>query len=417
MDIPRKDAARRRRLRRILYLVITVASVVVITIGLSRLKPAAPTVERETVWTDTVKQGSMLRQVRGLGSLVPEEIRWIPAVTDGRVERIHVLPGAAVKKETIVLELSNPELNLAVLEAEFQLKASKAEYTDLKVKLESARLDQEAATAQLQAEYRQAKLRADRDEILAKEGLTPDLTLQLSKVIAEELANRFALEKKRLEISSESTEAQLAAQQVKVEELRAVHRLKLDQLASLKVRAGIEGVLQELPIEVGQQVTPGTNLARVSEPSRLKAELKIAETQARDIQIGQPASIDTRNGVIPGRVVRIDPAAQNGTVAVDVKLEGPLPRGARPDLSVDGTIELERLEDVLYVGRPAFGQQESLVTLFKLVGETGEAIRVPVRLGRSSVNTIEVQEGLYIDDEVILSDTSAWDDYDRIRLD
>ena len=315
------------------------------------------------------------------------------------------------------MDLSNPQLNLAALEAEFRLKGSEAEYANLQVKLESERLDQAAVAAQLQAEYRQALLRADRDELLAKEGLIPDLALRLSKVTVDELSNRFLLEQKRLELSAESAEAQMAAQRVRVEELRAVHRLKLHQLDSLKVRAGIDGVLQKLPIEVGQQVTPGTNLARVSEPSRLKAELKVAETQAKDIQIGQPASIDTRNGVIPGSVTRIDPAAQNGTVAVDVKLEGPLPRGARPDLSVDGTIELERLEDVLHIGRPAFGQEGSLVTLFKLVGEAGKAIRVPVRLGRSSVDTIEIQEGLHIDDAVVLSDMSAWDDYDHVWLD
>lgn len=417
LDVPRKDAAFKRRLRRTLYVVITIASVVTIAIGVSRLRPAAPAVDRGTVWLDTVKRGPMLRQVRGLGSLVPEEIRWIPALTDGRVERIRVLPGAKVTKDTVLVDLSNPELNLAVLEAEFQLKASEAEYANLQVKLESERLDQAAVAAQVQAEYRQALLRADRDELLAKEGLIPDLALRLSKVTVDELSNRFVLEQKRLELSAESGEAQMAAQQVRVEELRAVHRLKLHQLDSLKVRAGINGVLQKLPIEVGQQVTPGTNLARVSEPSRLKAELQVAETQAKDIQIGQPASIDTRNGVIPGSVTRIDPAAQNGTVAVDVKLEGPLPRGARPDLSVDGTIEIERLEDVLYIGRPAFGQEESLVTLFKLVGEAGKAIRVPVRLGRSSVDTIEIQEGLHIDDAVVLSDMSAWDDYDHIRLD
>ena len=417
LDIPRKDFALKRRLRRILYTLVLIVSIVVIRVGLSRLEPAAPTVARGTVWTDTVKRGSMLRRVRGLGYLVPEDIRWIPAATDGRVERILVLPGAAVNRDTILVELSNPKLNLAALEAEFRLKVAEADYTDLKVTLESERLDQLAATARLKAEYRQAQLKADRDEMLAEEGLAPDLTVQLSRVTADELANRVVLEEKRLEIRDESVEARLAAQLVKVEELRAVHRLKLRQLASLTVRADMEGVLQELPIEVGQQVAPGKNLARVSDPSRLKAEIKITETRAKDIQFGMPASIDTRNGVIRGNVVRIDPAAQNGTVAVDVKLEGPLPRGARPDLNVEGIIELERLENVLYVNRPAIGHEKSLVTLFKLVRETGEAIRISVKLGRSSVDKIEIQEGLDIEDEVILSDMSAWDGYDRIRLD
>lgn len=417
LDIPREDAVFKRRLRRILYPAVIIVSIVLIRAGVSRLEPAAPIVARGTVWTDTVKRGSMLRRVRGLGYLVPEEIRWIPAATDGRVERILVLPGAPVNKETILVELSNPKLNLAALEAEFRLKAAEAEYTDLKVTLESERLDQLAATARLKAEHRQARLKADRDEMLAEEGLAPDLAVQLSRVVADELANRVVLEEKRLEISDESVEAQLAAQLVRVEELRAVHRLKLRQLASLRVRADMQGVLQELPIEVGQQVTPGTNLARVSDPSRLKAEIKIAETRAKDIQYGMPASIDTRNGVIRGSVARIDPAAQNGTVAVDVKLEGPLPRGARPDLNVDGIIELERLENVLYVDRPAIGHEKSVVTLFKLARETGEAIRISVKLGRSSVDKIEIREGLDIEDEVILSDMSAWDGYDRIRLD
>ena len=416
LDIPRKDAAFKRRLRRMLYLAILIVSLAVIPVGLSRLEPAAPAVARGTLWTGTVKRGPMLRRVRGLGHLVSEETRWIPAATDGRVERVRVLPGAVVGKGTILVELSNPELGLAVLEAEFRLKAAEAEHRDLKVKLESERLEQQAASARLKAEYRQARLRAERDEILAEEGLAPDLTFRLSKVTADELADRVVLEQKRLEISDESVEARLAAQLVRVEELRAVHRLKLRQLASLKVRADMEGVLQELPIEVGQQVAPGTNLARVSDPTRLKAEIKVAETQAKDIQFGMSASIDTRNGVMPGRVARIDPAAQNGTVAVDVELDGRLPKGARPDLSVDGIIELERLENVLHVERPAIGQEESLVTLFKLVEETGEAIRVSVKLGRSSVDKIEIRKGLEVDDEVVLSDMSAWDGYDRIRL-
>ena len=358
----------------------------------------------------------MFRQVHGLGTLVPEDIRWIPAANEGRVERILWLPGKTVNADTILLELSNPEMELATLNAEWQVKAAKAQYTDLRVKLESQRLDQQAATARVQAEYHQAKLRADRNELLAKDGLFPEVDLKLSQVMAEELANRYSLEQKRLDISSESIEAQLAVQKTQVEQLQAQYQLKKEQLNALKVRAGVDGVLQQLPVQVGQRVTLGTNLARVANPSRLKAEVKIAETQAKDIQIGQPATVDTRNGVIPGRVTRMDPASQNGTVTVDVSLEGPLPRGARPDLSVDGTIELEHLDDVLYVERPAFGQEKTTVSLFKVVDERKGAVRVKVKLGRSSVNFIEVLEGLKVGDQVVLSDMSAWDAYDRIRL-
>jgi HlyD family secretion protein len=399
-----------------LYAATGLILVLLITAALSRLKPAAPSVERSSVWTDTVKRGPMLRQVRGLGTLVPMEIRWIPATNEGRVERVLVLPGSPVKPDTVLLELSNPELELAALDAQFQLKAAEAGYTDLKVKLESQRLDQQAATARVESEYHQAKLKADRNELLAKDRLFSEVDLKLSQVMAEELANRYQLEKQRLDISSESIEAQLAAQQVKVEQARALYQLKRNQVDALRVRAGTEGILQQLPVQVGERVTPGKNLARVSEPQHLKAEVKIAETQARDIQISQPAMIDTRNGIIPGRVMRIDPASQNGTVAVDVKLEGPLPKGARPDLSVDGTIELERLDDVLYVGRPAFGQEMSTVALFKLTEAGQSAVRVQVKLGRSSVNTIEILEGLTVGDQVILSDMSSWDAYDRVRL-
>ncbi|MEW5975624.1 MAG: efflux RND transporter periplasmic adaptor subunit [Acidobacteriota bacterium] len=416
MDIRRPSQARKKRILRILYGGLGLAAVTLITVTLSKLKPAAPLVDRATVWTDRVKRGPMVRQVRGFGTLVPEEIRWIPASTEGRVERILVLPGTEVKADTVLIELSNPELDLAALDAEFQLKAAEAALTDLRVKLESQKLDQQSLLARTQAEFHQARLRADRDEVLAKEGLLPDLELKLSQVTARELSNRYRLEQKRLDISSVSIEAQLAAQQVQVEQLRAVLRLKRSQVASLRVRAGVEGMLQQLPLQVGQSVSPGTNLARVAEPGRLKAEIKVAETQAKDIQIGQPAEIDTRNGVIPGSVHRIDPAVQNGTVTVDVALGGELPKGARPDLSVEGTIELERMEEVLFVGRPVFAQEKGTVTLFKLSQDGREAERVQVKLGRSSVNTIELLGGLQVGDEVILSDTNAWDAYDRIRL-
>jgi HlyD family secretion protein len=416
MDIPREGQARKRQIRRILYSLGGLMAILLITLGLSKLKPAAPSVEWSTVWPGTVKRGEMFRQVHGLGTLVPEDIRWIPAANEGRVDRILWLPGKEVLADTVLLELSNPEIELAMFNAEWQVKAAEAGYTDLRVQLESERLDQQAATAKVQAEYHQAKLKADRNELLAKDGLCAEIDLKLSEVMAEELGSRYALEQKRLDISSESIQAQLAAQKIEVERLRAQYQLKRKQFESLKVRAGVDGMLQQLPVQVGQRVPVGTNLARVANPSHLKAEVKIAETQAKDILFGQPATIDTRNGVIPGRVVRIDPASQNGTVTVDVSLEGPLPKGARPDLSVDGTIELERLDDVLYVERPAFGQEKTTVSLFKVVDERKGAVRVKVKLGRSSVNFIEVLEGLKVGDQVVLSDMSAWDAYDRIRL-
>lgn len=416
MDISRPSAARKRWIRRVVILMIVVGLVTAITVGLSRLKPAAPTVERATVWLDTVKRGPMIRQVRGLGTLVPEEIVWIPATSQGRVERRLVQPGAVVHSDTILLELSNPELEQAAVEAEMQLKAAEADYANLRVQLESQLLNQRAQAATVQAEYSQAKLQAEANEELAKDRLISMLTLRLSKVRAEELATRHQLEQERLAISSESVKAQLLAQQARVEQIRALYQLRRQQVDRLKVRPGLSGVLQQLPVEVGQQVTPGTNLARVADPGRLKAEVRIAETQAKDIQIGQSAAIDTRNGIIPGHVMRIDPAVRNGTVTVDVALDGPLPKGARPDLSVDGTIEIERLDDVIYVGRPAFGQERSLVGLFKLVEGGNDAVRVQVRLGRSSVNTIEIVDGLQPGDRVILSDMSAWDAHDRIRL-
>lgn len=416
MDIPRPDVARKRRLRRVIYGVAGIILVPLITWGLSTLKPAAPTVEKATVWTDTVKRGPMLIQVRGLGTLVPEEILWIPATTDGRVVRRFVLPGSPVTADTVVLELTNLELEQLALDAEWQLRAAQAQLNSLKAQLESQLLDQKAAAATVQSEYQQAKLNAEKDEELAKLGLGASLNVKLSKAKAEALTTRNSIEQQRLQVSSDSVKAQLDAQKARVEQLRALYELKRTQLDSLRVRAGAEGVLQELPVEVGQRVTAGTILAKVAQPTRLKAQLKIPETQAKDVQIGQVASIDTRNGIIPGSVMRVDPAVQNGTVTVDVKLEGALPKGARPDLSVDGTIEIERLTDVLYVGRPAFGQPNSTVGIFKLEPGGKEATRVQVKLGRSSVNTIEILSGLQVGDQVILSDMSAWDAFNRIRL-
>lgn len=416
MDIPRKNQARNRRIRRIIYGLLLGAIIIAISLGLSKLQPAAPTVELATLWPDTVKRGPMLRQHRGLGTLVPEDIRWIPAVTQGRVERKLVQPGAIVQPNTVLVELSNPELEQSTLNAEWDFKAAEATYIDTKVRLESGHLNQEAEAARVQADYNQAKLRAEADEALARQGLIPELTLKLEKVTVEQLANRIEIEKKRLQKSRESIDAQLAVQKASVEQKRAVWELRKSQLDQLKVRAGVSGVLQLLPAEVGQQVAPGTNLARVADPRKLKAELKIAETQAKDIQIGQRAQIDTRNGIIPGRVIRIDPSVIAGTRTVDVALEGELPKGAVPDLSVDGTVELERLVDVLYVGRPVQGQENSTVGLFKLDPDGRGAERIQVKFGRSSVNTIEILEGLKLGERVILSDMSQWDQYNRLRI-
>jgi HlyD family secretion protein len=416
MDIPRKSQARKRLVRRILLGVLLLGAVAGISWYLQRLQPAAPSVDRATVWIDTVKRGEMIRQVRGIGTLVPLEIRWLPAITDGRVEQKLVLPGAHVKPDTVLLVLSNPQLELETLNAEWDWKAAESAYTDLKVKLDNQQLAQEAEAARIRSDHSQASLRAEADENLAKLGLIPDLTLKLDKVTAQELGNRLEIEKRRLEANKDSIKAQLEVQRVKVEQLKAVYELKKSQFGQLRVRAGVSGVLQLLPVEVGQRVTPGTNLARVADPTKLKAELKIPETQAKDIQIGQSASVDTRNGIIPARVIRVDPSVINGTRTVDVALLGELPKGAVPDLSVDGTIELERLTDVVYVGRPVQGQPESLITLFKLDPRSDEAVRVQVKLGRSSVNAIEIRDGLKPGDQVILSDMSAQDSFNRIRL-
>ncbi len=415
MDKPRPSQARKKRIKRIVYgtLVILVGSG--ITLGLSRLKPAAPRVDRATVYIDTVERGEMLRQVRGLGKLVPEEIRWIAATTEGLVERIVVLPGVTVDPSTVVVELSNLDLEQTTLDVALQVRAAQAELANLRVQLQSNLLNQRAGAAAIEGQANSARLQYEADAELAKEGLIAELNLNKSRVDAQQLAERFKLEGQRLEIASQAAEAQLAAQEARIEQLNALHELRLNQLEKLRVRAGIHGVLQQVPIEVGDRLSPGSRIARVAEPGKLKAELNIAETQAKDIQVGQFASIDTRNGVIAGTVIRIDPAVLNGTVKVDVRLDGELPRGARPDLSVDGTVEIERLEDVLYVGRPAYGQANSLVGIFRL-GIDGEAVRTQVRLGRTSVSTMEIVQGLNVGDEVILSDMSAWDAYDRVQL-
>ena len=416
MDIPRESYARKRRMRRVLYTVSTVLVVGAISIGLSRLEPAVPAVDRSTIWVDTVKRGPMLRSVRGLGTLVPIELRWIPATTSGRIERKVVEPGATVKPNTILLVLSNPELQQETVNARWDLKAAETSYDDLKVTLDSQHLNKESDVARVEAEYYQAKLQAEADRDLAKLGLVPELTVKLKEVTVDQLANRLGLEKQQLEKHQESMHAQLAVQQTRVEQMKALYELRKSQLDQLSVRSGVSGVLQIIAVDVGQQVTAGQNLARISDPTRLKAELRVAETQAEDVQIGQESEVDTRNGIVAGYVSRIDPSVQNGTVTIDVTLTGELPKGARPDLSVDGIIEIEQLDDVIYVRRPVHGQSNSMVGLFKLISDGDEARRVSVRLGRASVDTIEIVEGLEPGDKVILSDTSAQDDFDRLRI-
>ncbi len=417
VDIARPaSVVRQKKIRRLAYIAAGVLVVGSVSVALARLKPAAPTVERSTVWIDTVKRGAMVRQVRGLGTLVPEDTRWIPAQTEGRVERIVLRPGAPVKADSIILELSNPQVEQEAINARLALQAAEANLANLRVQLRNELLTQQASAATVQSDYTQAKMQAEVNEALARENLLSTLVLKQSQVRAKELETRTEIEQQRLASAAESTTARLAVQQAAVDQARAVAALNTSRLTALKVRAGFAGVLQQVPVDVGQRVAPGTNLARVADPARLKAELRIPETQAKDIAVGQRAAVDTRNGIIEGHVTRIDPAATNGTVTVDVGLAGELPRGARPDLSVDGTIELERLDNVLYVGRPAFGQEQSTVGLFRLDPAGSEASRTPVKLGRSSVNTIEIVSGLEVGDQVVLSDMSAWDAVDRVRL-
>ena len=416
VDIARSsDVIKKKKIRRAMYVSGSLLVIVLISVGVSRLKPAAPSVDRATVWIDTVKRGSMLRQVRGSGTLVPEEIRWIPATTQGRVERLLLRPGATVHPDTVILELTNPELQQSVKEAELAYESAQAAYVNRKQELESALLNEQGEVAGIQASYNNAALNLEAQETLYKDGLVSEIQLKQSRSAAEELANRLSIGKKRLEMQTAGIKSQIAPQEAEVAQRLAAYDLKRRQLDDLKVKAGMEGVLQLVPVERGAQVAPGTNLARVADPTNLKAELRIAETQTKDIRIGQIAEVDTRNGVVKGRVARIDPASSGGTVGVDVILEGALPSGARPDLSVDGTIQLERLDNVIYVGRPAFGQENSTVGLFKLTPD-GEALRTNVKLGRSSVNQIEIIEGLQPGDQVILSDMSAQDSFDRIRI-
>lgn len=403
-------------MRRTALIVAIIAVVAVVSVGLSRLEPAAPTVQKETLYIDTVKRGPMLRSVRGPGTLVPVEIRFVSAPVDARIERIPALPGVRVTADTVLLEMSDPQAQQNALEAQSQLKGAEADYDNLKAQLDSQLLNQQGQLTAAQSASDQAKLQAEADAKLLKDGLIPEITAKLSSLRSEQLAKQAKIEVGRYEKSKSSAEAQLAAQRARVEQMRALYELRQHQVDSLKVRAGIPGVLQELPGQVGQRVTAGTVLARVARPEKLKAQLQIPEVLAKDVKVGQSASIDTRNGLVNGHVSRVAPSVQDGTVLVDVALDGALPEGARPDLSVDGTIEIERLPDVLFVGRPSYGQPNSKVELFKLSQDGKTAVRVPVQLGRMSVSTVEIVSGLQTGDKVILSDTSAQDGYNKIRL-
>ena len=413
MDIPRKAVKSRRRWY---YGAAAIAALALVTLALARMEPAAPEVERATVWTDTVRRGDMLRQVRGPGTLVAEDIRWISALTQGRVESKLLQPGTTVKAGDVLLTLSNPDVERQALEAQRQLTAAQGDLTTLRTNLQNQLLSQEATVAQIQAQYNEAQRQATSAEGLARQNMVSAQELARARDNATDLRTRLEVEQKRLQFMTAAMRQQLAAQESQVTMLRRLAEFNQSQIASMQVRSVSSGVLQELPVELGQWVNSGATLAKVVQPTRLKAVLRIPETQAKDIVVGQRASIDTRNGIVPGRVTRMDPAAQNGTVAVDVALEGQLPRGARPDLSVDGTVDIERLKDVLYVGRPAYGQAESTVGLFKVAPGFREATRVNVQLGRSSASTIQVVQGLQPGDIVILSDMSQYESADRVKL-
>jgi HlyD family secretion protein len=417
MDIKRPPKSKlKKKIRTAVMIVVGLAAIGGITYGLTKLKPAAPALDPSTAVIDTVKRGEMVRDVRGNGTLVPQVTRWVPAPTEGRVENILLQAGVEVGANTVIVELSNPQLEQQATDADFQVKAAEADEENLRVKLESDAMTQKAQIATINAQYSQAKLQLDADEGLGKQGLIADLQLKISRVAVQDLANRLKVEQERLAVNSKSTKAQLNAAASRLQQLRAMSKLRRDQVDALKVRAGTAGVLQQVSVQVGQQVTLGLNIARVADPASLKAVLRVAETQIKDVRIGQPVLVDTRNGVIQGTVSRIDPAAREGTFDVDASLVGPLPPSARPDLSVDGTIELERLKDVLKVGRPAFGQANQTIGMFVLTPDGSEAVRTKVTLGRNSVSTVEIVDGLKEGDKVIISDTSALDSYNRIRL-
>jgi HlyD family secretion protein len=416
-DIARDPAIlRRKRLRQAGLAAVGLLILVAVSVALARMEPAAPSVERATVLEDTVKRGSIVRQVRGVGTLVPEDTRWLPATTEGRVERILLRPGAKVEAGSVILVLSNPQVEQEALNARLALQSARAGLDNLRAQLQNDLLTQEAMAASIQADFEQARMEAEANEALAKEQLVSELIRRQSQLKADTLKNRVAIESRRLTAAREATEARMRVQQATVDQAQAVTNLYDSRLRALQVTPGFSGVLQQVPVDVGQRVAPGQNLARVADPGRLKAELRVAETEARDVEVGQPAEVDTRSGVVSGRVSRKDPAAANGTVTVDVSLTGELPRGAVPDLSVDGTVQLQRLENVLYVGRPSLGQDNSTAGLFKVVNPNGDATRVQVKFGLSSVNSIVVVSGLNEGDRVVLSDMSAWDSYPRVRL-
>jgi len=421
MDVPRPFAAKSRRRRQIIYAAVGVALFASVTMGVSKLKPAAPAVDRSGLWIDTVRRGPMVRQVHGIGTLTPEEIRWIPTITDGRVEKILVRPGTPVKADTVVVILSNPTVEQQAFDAEWKLRAEEAQYHNLEVTLQSQVLDQKANAVKAEQDAADARMKAETDDALEKAGVVSDQARKLSAGSWRQLSIRAEIEQQRFANAQLEREAQLAAEKAKVEQARAMFNLERKQENMLQVRAGMNGILQQLSLngsslQEGQQVPAGATIAKVANPNRLKAELKIPETQAKDVQLGQSAEVDTHNGVIEGKVSRIDPSVQNGTRTVDVALIGDPPPGAVPDLSVDGTIDLERIADALLVGRPTYGQEKSTVGLFKLEGDGAAAVRVRVTLGRNSVNTVEILGGLKAGDQVILSDVSRWDQYDRIRL-
>ncbi|OFW08491.1 MAG: RND transporter [Acidobacteria bacterium RIFCSPLOWO2_02_FULL_67_36] len=416
VDIARPaSVARRKKIRRTIFIVASLLVIGGVTYAVSKLKPAAPSVERATVWISTVQRGPMLRQVRGSGTLVPEEIRWIPATTSGRVEKILLRPGATVRPDSVILELSNPDLQQSVREAQLTYQSAQANHQNRKAELESQLLSQQSDVAGIKAAYNNAALKLQADEELFKDGLVSEIQLKQSRSANDELKNRLTIAERRLEMYKNGIPSQLAPQEAAVSQTRAAYELRNRQLDDLRVKAGMNGVLQLVPVERGAQVGPGTNLARVADPTNLKAELRIAETQTKDIRIGQYAEVDTRNGIVKGKVARIDPASSGGTVGVDVTLDGALPPGSRPDLSVDGTIELERLPDVVFMSAPAFGQENGTISLFKLTGD-GEAIRTQVKIGKRSVNQVEVLEGLKPGDQVILSDMSDKESFDRVRI-
>src|ERR1041385_3352257 len=417
MDIKRPPKSKiKKKIRTALMIVIGIAAIGGITYGLTKLKPAAPTLDRSTAVIETVKRGEMVRDVRGNGTLVPELARLVPAPADGRVEKILLKAGVEVDPSTVIAELSNPQLEQQASDTDLQVKAAEADQENLKVKLESDTMTQKSAIATISAQYSQAKLQLDADEVLAKQGLVADLTLKISRVTVQDLANRLKVEQERLAVAAKSTKAQLNAAGSRLDQLRALAALRRKQVDDLKVRAGSGGVLQQVLVTEGQQVQPGTNIARVADPNSLKAVLRVAETQISGVRVGQPVVVDTRNGLIQGTVSRIDPAAREGTFQIDATLIGPLPPSARPDLSVDGTIELERLQDVLKVRRPAFGQAQQTIGMFVLSPDGTEAERRSVKLGRNSVSQIEILDGLKEGDQVIISDTTALDSYNRIRV-